>query len=313
MVEVASLDEVPLRSVWRDEAREFTPWLAANPGLLGKELQMDLELEGKEVPVGAFSADLLLRDTNTGQRVVVENLLEMTDHDHLGKLITYAAALEARWAVLVAKQFRPEHRSALTWLNSISGEGSGFFGIEVQAVRIADSPTAVRLDLVVKPDDFSRRARAGAETVSETKSRYIEWWAGFLPEFHAAHPGWSNAQKPSYSNWMDFPSGKGGVRYSVNFAYPTGASNYSLCASVYMDDGDSVYPALEAQRSEIEAKCGLILEWDQGETTRSSRVGVYLDPADPTDRARWPEYRAWAIKTLGELRQAFATPIRNLP
>ena len=102
MVEIASLDEVPLRSVWRDEARDFTPWLAANPDLLGKELQMDLELEGKEVLVGTFSADLVLRDTNTSQRVVVENLLETTDHDHLGKLITYAAALEARWAVLVA-------------------------------------------------------------------------------------------------------------------------------------------------------------------------------------------------------------------
>ena len=62
MVEVASLDEAPLRSVWRDEARDFTPWLAANPGLLGKELQMDLELEGKEVAVGSFSADLVLRD-----------------------------------------------------------------------------------------------------------------------------------------------------------------------------------------------------------------------------------------------------------
>ena len=78
---------------------------------------------------------MVLRDTNTGQRVVVENLLETTDHDHLGKLITYAAALEAHWAVLVAKAFRPEHRSALTWLNSISGEGSGFFGIEVHATR----------------------------------------------------------------------------------------------------------------------------------------------------------------------------------
>ena len=236
MVEVASLEEVPLRSVWGDEARDFTPWLAANPNLLGKELQMDLELEGKEVAVGAFSADVVLRDTNTGHLVVVENLLEMTDHDHLGKLITYAAALEARWAVLVAKQFRPEHRSALTWLNSISGEGSGFFGIEVQAVRIEDSPAAARLDMIVKPDDFSRRARAGAETVSEKKSRYREWWAEFLPEFHAKYPGWSNAHKPSHANWMNFPSGKGVVRYGLSFALPAGASNYSLFAHVYMDE-----------------------------------------------------------------------------
>lgn len=313
MVEVASLDEVPLREVWRDEARDFTPWLAANPDRLGKALQMNLELEGAEVAVGPFSADVVLRDADTGQRVVVENFLETTNHDHLGKLITYAAGLEAHWAVLVAKEFRSEHRSALTWLNSISDEGSGFFGIEIHAVRIGDSPAADRLDVVVAPDDFARRARAETKTVSETSSRYIDWWTDFLLEFHEAHPGWSNAQTPSSSNWMNFPSGRSGVRYGLTFALPTGASNYSLSAHVYIDDGESLYPALEAQRPAIEAACGLALDWEPNETAKSSYVATYLDPADPRDRANWPDYRAWAIETLGELREAFAVPIKNLP
>ena len=314
MVEVASLDEVPLREIWPDEARDFTPWLAAHPDQLGKELQRDLELEGEEVAVGPFFADVVLRDANTGQRVVVENFLETTDHDHLGKLITYAAALEAHWAVLVAKALRPEHRSALTWLNLISGEGSSFFGIEVHAVRIGDSPAAVRMDVVVAPDDFARRARAEAKTMSETSSRYIEWWAEFLPEFHAAHPGWSDARKPSSDNWMNFPSGRSGVRYGLKFAWrPTGASNYGLSAHVHMDDGESVYPKLEDQRPAIEAACGLALEWEPNEAARSSRVATYLDPANPADRASWPDYRTWAIETLGELRQAFAAPIKDLP
>ena len=311
MIEVASLDEVPLREVWRDETRDFTPWLAANPDHLGKALQMDLELEGSEVPVGPFSADVVLPDVETGQRVIVENLLEATDHDHLGKLITYAAGLEASWAVLVAKTFRPEHRSALIWLNSISDEGSGFFGIEVHAVRIGGSPVAVQLEVVVEPDDFSRRARTGAKTVSETSARYADWWAEFLSAFRKAHPGWSNAQ-PSYVNWMNFPSGRGDIRYGLVFAYPTGASNYSLRAEVYIGDGESIYPALEAQRSAIEKACGLALQWEPSPDTRSSRIAVYLDPADPTDRASWPEYRAWAIETLGELRQAFSEPIKEL-
>ena len=275
MVEVASLDEVPLREVWPDEARDFTPWLAANPDQLGKELHMDLEFEGEEVPVGPFSADVVLRDANTGQRVVVENLLETTDHDHLGKLITYAAALEAHWAVLVAKAFRPEHRSALTWLNSISGEGTGFVGIEVHAVRIGDSPAAVRLDVVVEPDDFARRIRAEGGTVSETSRRYVEWWGEFLPEFRAAHPDWSNARKPSSDNWMDFPSGRSGVRYGVKFAWrPTDTSNYGLSAYVHMDDGDLVYPKLEDQRAAIEDVCGLALEWEPNNGARSSRVAT---------------------------------------
>ena len=212
MVEVASLDDVPLREVWPDEARDFTPWLAEHPDHLGKALAMDLELVDAEVAVGPFSADVVLRDANTGHLVVVENLLETTDHDHLGKLITYAAGLEAHWAVLVARAFRPEHRSALNWLNSLSGEGSGFFGVEVHVL-----------------------------------------------------------------------------------------------------DGEPAYEALQAQRAEIEAACDLELQWEPLENARASRVATYLDPVDPADRPSWPEYRAWAIETLGDLRRAFSDPIRNLP
>ena len=313
VVDVASLEDVPLREVWPDEARDFTPWLAAHPDHLGKALQMDLELEGDEVAVGPFSADVVFRDANTGHRLVVENLLEPTDHDHLGKLITYAAGLEAHWAVLVAKSFRPEHRSALNWLNSLSGEGSGFFGIEVHAVRIGDSPAAVQLNVVVEPDDFSRSARAASKTVSAWNAGYVDWWAEFLPAFHQAHPGWSNAQTPQPVNWMSFPTGRSGVRYLLSFSYPTGATNYSLRAEVYIDDGESILPLLEARRAEIELSCDLALRWEPIENARASRVAAYLDPVDPAARESWPQYRAWAIETLGELRRVFAEPIRNLP
>ena len=212
MVEVASLDDVPLREVWPDEARDFTPWLAEHPDHLGKALQMDLELEGNEVPVGPFSADVVLRDANTGH-------------------------------------------------------------------------------LVVEPDDFSRRARAGVgrvrageKAVSEWNAGYVEWWAEFLPEFHEAHPGWSNAQTPRPANWINFPSGRSDVRYGLSFAYPTGASNYSLRAEVYLWDGEPAYEALEAQRAEIEAACDLELQWEPLENARASRVATYLDPVDPADR-----------------------------
>ena len=315
MIEVASLEEVPLRDVWRDEARDFTPWLAAHPDHLSKALQMDLELEGHEVAVGPFSADVVFRDANTDHRLVVENFLESTDHDHLGKLITYAAGLEAHWAVLVAKSFRPEHRSALKWLNELSGEGSGFFGVEVRAVRIGDSQAAVQLDVIVEPDDFSRSARAAttAKTVSDWNAGYLDWWTEFLPEFNEAHPDWSNLRQPQAANAMSFPSGRSGVRYRIGFAWPTGATNYSLRASVYIVDGDSVLPLLEASRAELEASCDLELRWEPIENARASRVAAYLDPVDPADRESWPQYRAWAIEALGELRRVFAEPIRNLP
>ena len=84
----------------------------------------------------------------SGLRVVVENMINETDHDHLGKIITYAAGLEATYAVLIAEKFRPEHRSALQWLNVHSTESAGFFGVTLK--RLADwrfgicSPTRCR-------------------------------------------------------------------------------------------------------------------------------------------------------------------------
>lgn len=115
-----------MRSVWPKEAGDFTPWLAENVELMSDALGMEFELEGQEVSVGGYSADLVLRDRSSDAVVVVENMYGSTDHDHLGKLITYAAGLEASYAVLLTEAFRPEHRSSLNWLNKISTEGCGF-------------------------------------------------------------------------------------------------------------------------------------------------------------------------------------------
>ena len=312
-MEVASLEPVPLREVWRDEARDFTPWLAANPEHLSRALGMDLELVDSEVAVGPFSADVVLRDSNTHDLVVVENFLERTDHDHLGKLITYASGLEASWAVLVAKDFRPEHRSALHWLNKISGSESGFFGVELNAVRIGDSAPAVKLDVVVEPDDFTREVRASNKAETAGTSRYRDWWREFLPEFHSTYPGWSNSQTPSSGNWTNFPSGRSGTVYSLAFSWPKGASRYRLKAGVYLHEGDEAFAALEEQRSAIEESCELELIWDDMPDARAAQIFVTLEDADPDDRESWPRYREWAISTLGELRRCFATSIAELP
>ena len=136
---IGTLSPVDVRAVWADEARDFTPWLAENADLLGEALGMDLLHEETEAAVGRYSADLVFREVSTDRLVVVENLFGPSDHDHLGKLIVYAAGLEAGYAVLLAPEFRDEHRAALDWLNSISAEDFGFFGVVLEAWRIGDS------------------------------------------------------------------------------------------------------------------------------------------------------------------------------
>jgi hypothetical protein len=313
-IQVERLIEVPLRQVWMDEASVFTPWLAANPDYLSEALGMELELVGTEVAVGPFSAEIVLVDANSGQRVVVENFLEATDHDHLGKLITYAAGLEGSYAVLVARSFRPEHRSALKWLNSVSTSDAGFFGIEVHAVRIGESAPAVRLDVVVKPDDWQRQVReTSAGQLSDSQARYIEWWSDFLPALQEAHPGWTSASKPQAINWINLPTGRAGIRYGVSFSWPTGATGYRLRVELYMDDGSIHWPYFIDRKEEVESALGSELSWEPLEASKASRVAVYLESVDPDDRSAWPSYRAWAIEQLGRFRSIFQPIVMSMP
>ena len=308
MDEILDITQLDLAEVWKHEAIHFTPWLASEAGRLSEVLGMNLELVGTEVSVGPFSADIVLQDQSSGKIVVVENMLGATDHDHLGKMITYAAGLHASHAVLVAREFRPEHKSALHWLNAAADETS-FFGIEVSAIRIGDSPPAAQLKVVVEPDDWSRQTRP---QLSDTQQNYLDFWATFFPVFHERHPGWSNEKKPQPRNWINLPSGVAGVPYEVSFAWPTGTSSdgYRIRVALYIrpsgaDAPDAMYDQLLSQRPQIEETFGAGLEWERPEAAMYRRVGTYSESTvDPTDRDGWPDHIHWITEVLGLLRAA---------
>ena len=118
-MELGILKTVAPRQKWINEARDFTPWLSNNIEELGSALGLELEVENIEVAVGPYSADILAKDTGTGQYVVIENQLEKTNHDHLGKSITYASVLDASTIIWVATDFTPEHKKLLIGLTTI--------------------------------------------------------------------------------------------------------------------------------------------------------------------------------------------------
>ena len=115
MTDLGRLEKVELRDIWITEDQDFTPWLAQeeNLSVLADTIGVDLELEAQEKNVGPFRADILCRDTGTGDWVLIENQLERTDHTHMGQLMTYAAGLQAVTIVWVSSRFTDEHRAAL--------------------------------------------------------------------------------------------------------------------------------------------------------------------------------------------------------
>ena len=273
---VDRLVSVPVREVWSDEARELTPFLATNPDYLSDALGMDLELEGSEVAVGSFAADLLFRERNSGERIVVENLIGNTDHDHLGKIITYAAGLDARHAVLIAETFRPEHRSALLWLNTNSRDSVGFFGIVLKLWRIKDSPAALQLNVVVQPDEWVRSVhQERANELSVTQLAYRDFWSEFLPAFHARHAAWSRAKVPPATNWLSLPAGKTGISYVASYCVP---KRFRIELYVDANDQDQAtrrFDSLRERRGDIEEQFGKELEWERLDSRRASRIASY--------------------------------------
>ena len=148
------IKQVDVREIWADEAADFTPWLAQNLNLLGKELGLNLELVEQEKEIGWFYLDILARDIDGGTLVAIENQLEWSDHSHLGQLLTYVAGCNAGAAVWVSPWIRPEHRQAINRLNQVSDGKIQFYGVEVRAIKIGDSPPAPDFRPVAVPDDW---------------------------------------------------------------------------------------------------------------------------------------------------------------
>lgn len=297
------LTSVPLRELWPHEAADFTPWLADNIDLLGEALDMILDDAETEAPVGGFSADVVAVN-DQGQTVLVENFLNPSDHRHLGQLITYAGGLGVDYAVLIAESLRDEHRSALAWLNDISGDGGvGFFGVEVLAWRIAESPPAPQLRVVVEPDNWRRSVRATSDNRG-LKATYAAFWSGFLPRLHEAEPRWRGTKTPQAGNWMQFKSTLPSVKYL------TRAGGSRLVAQVYIDTTDvdttrELYDWLHDQRQDIEEAFGAELAWHRLDDKRASVINArYPNDVNVEDRATWLDMWEWLVPTMGRLADA---------
>src|SRR5689334_7361750 len=153
--DLGRVTSVPVREVWPHEAHDFTRWMLANADVLSDVLGIDLELTHNEHRVGDFSLDLLGVDRVTGERVIVENQLEQSDHGHLGQILTYAGGTDPTTIVWCAPSFRDEHRAAIDWINERTDENTRFFAVEVAAVKIDESRPAPMFKLVAQPNDWT--------------------------------------------------------------------------------------------------------------------------------------------------------------
>jgi Domain of unknown function (DUF4268) len=297
--------------MWADEARDFTPWLSQNIGRLGETLGMDLELTAREASVGEFSCDLLARDLSTGRVVIIENQFGTTNHDHLGKIITYAAGLEAEAVVWVAEKVREEHRQALEWLNRHSDSAIRFFAVTIELLQIDTSPAAVNFKPLVFPNEWQRAARESAEGTSPRGEMYRGWFQVLIDELREKHH-FTNARVGQPQNWYTFRSGTPGVEYSTSFA-----QGGRLRAEVYIDFGDAevnktFFDRLLRDREYFEHEMGESLSWERLDERRACRVATYRPGSITALPDELDQLRTWAIERLLAFKRIFGPRTREV-
>jgi hypothetical protein len=183
---LGTLEEVELRLAWTHEALSFTPWLAQHLGALSQVVGIPLELEGYEVAVEQFSADVLARNPLDDTLVLIENQLEVADHRHLGQIMTYLAGLDARTIIWIAREFRDAHLSAVRWLNDHTGDEFAFFAVRVKVVRIGDSPLAPIFEVLARPNEWERRLQVvagGTRGDLGLVGQWVAFWEYYLKRY----------------------------------------------------------------------------------------------------------------------------------
>ena len=155
MNKLGKLEKVNLRDIWANEEYDFSVWLSKEENLkeLSNTVGIDIILEERESAVGKYSVDIYGKEDGTDRKVVIENQLEDSNHDHLGKIITYASGKDAKTIIWIVKRAKDEHRQAIEWLNAHTDEEVGFFLLEIELWKIGDSAPAPKFNVVSKPND----------------------------------------------------------------------------------------------------------------------------------------------------------------
>ncbi len=336
------LEKIDLTAYWETEAADFTPWLAQadNISQLGETIGMKLEVVLDSAQVEDLQSDLLCRDIATQGWVIIGNQLKPADDNHLGRLLTYAADIEAVAIVWVASQFSAEHRTAMDWLNQITQSKINFFGLELELWRIGESAMAAHFNLVTQPktstltstlplpaepvaalpeDIFIEEsieepiedpieALPVVEPLTELQQQNLDFWTDLCDRLEKrgsiVKPG-----SPVTDERISFAIGRSGFRLYANID----RENARLYTGLYFSDEDAhaYFSLLREQQNLIDA-LGLTLTWDNYSNDLTCSVYATFVDANLDGTEHWSKYILWYCDCLERFHSTFSEPIKRL-
>ena len=278
-----------LRSVWQHEALNFSKWLAQDENLaqLSEAIGIDIILEELESSVGNFNVDLFAIEEGTDRKIIIENQLEDTNHDHLGKIITYASGKGAEVIVWIVKRARDEHRQAIEWLNQNTGVKIGFFLVEIELWQIDDSAIAPKFNVVERPNDWAKQMK-NVDNLSDTKQLQQNFWLSLCETIKSSYAKDFSPRKAQPQHWYDLSVGSS----SYHIGLTVNTQKKRLGAEIYIPDDKGKFAMFKEHANEIEQLVGSKVEWR--EATKATRI-ITLHSYDISYECNWPQAIEWLL------------------
>ncbi len=263
---IERIQRVSLRNVWKHEAHDFTVWLEANIDVLREILGFEILNPEREQSTGNFAVDIKAEDAS-GNTIIIENQLEKSDHDHLGKIITYLAAFDAKVAIWIVAHPRQEHIDAISWLNQGSND-CDFYLLQLEAIQIGNSAPAPLITKIVGPSEEAKQVGRIKQEDSMRHQLRLAFWTRLLELSKKRHTLFQSIS-PTKDTWIGTSAGKKGFNYSYWL------TKDSIRAELRIDLGkDSdmenlrLFNQLKVYQNEIEHVFGSPLEWNEAEGFR---------------------------------------------
>lgn len=307
---IQKIKKVALREIWSKEDKDFTCWLEENIDYLNEVIGFDITIESREEKVGPFKVDLYGED-NDGNKVIIENQLEKTDHTHLGQIITYLTNLEANTAIWIAKEPTEEHVRAIDWLNEVTPEDISFYLIKLEAIRIGDNSVAAPLFTVIKRPTIEKK-QLGSEKKEHAQRHIIrqEFWSNFLKEVNVKNSLFKNIS-PSNDAWIGIGTGKSGINLNLVIS-----KRYAR-SEIYINRGSKeenkqIFDYFRSLRNDIEGAFGGELVWERMEDNVTSRIKYQLDDVNYFVVDDWSKINEFMIDSAERMYKAFKEPIQKI-
>lgn len=305
---LSRLEQVELRNIWQHEALDFTNWLALeeNLALLGDEIGTTIKLIRTEANVGRYNVDILAEEEGTGRKIIIENQLEDTDHDHLGKIITYASGYDAEIIIWIVKDAREEHKRAVEWLNEHTDEKIGFFLLQIQVWKIGDSSPAPKFDIVASPNEWAKitKIAGGDGEISETKTRQLRFWTDLKECVGKTHPK-LRLQTPRPQHWYDVSMGSSEAHIGLSL----NSQKNLLSCELYISKNKELYGFLMERKEEIEREVGAELEWIDASV--ASRIILRKSVDSIFNKNKESEYFEWLASKTELFQKVFQKQFMN--